>query len=219
MEKIKALINGKDVTTDWIEEIFDDCTVGGYNADIYVGFICNVPIVCKVNESYLTWEILSYYNNTDEFIATYDELISRLKKRDAEDENICSEINDITYEICDNSVIEQVFYFKERQFPPKYEKYLELKKTHPKYVILVEDNGFYEAYNDDASRIADVIGTKVRKMFDDNEDDTTMTLFKSSELNEILPKLVGAGIKVVMCEQEIDKQLTKKLVKRNENKK
>lgn len=76
-----AFINKKDVTTDWIEEIFDDaeCMHIGHT---FIGFVQDAACSCYITENCVCW----YINNKcggNEFIA-YSSLLERLQKRDTD---------------------------------------------------------------------------------------------------------------------------------------
>lgn len=104
MKKIEALLDGKDLTTDWVEDIYDlnQCVVTDNQA---IGFVCDIPV-------YATW-----YNNRAEFVPMpncwNDESLRRkIKER-------------LTNEFADSDVIAEVyvvdkwvsvlFYFKSEE--------------------------------------------------------------------------------------------------------
>lgn len=82
MEKklIPAPIDEKNVTSDWIEEIFDDgnCTRGGRN--MVTGFIGGSVCSCIYKGNHILWQINKEYADNAE--KSYDQLIKRLKEHD-----------------------------------------------------------------------------------------------------------------------------------------
>lgn len=85
----------------------------------------------------------------------------------------------------------------------------EMKAKHPDSVLLFGVDDFYEAYNEDAEAVAEVLGITLTK-----KGNTKMAGFPHHSLDNYLPKLVRAGKRVAMCDQLKDPKLTKKLVKR-----
>ena len=85
----------------------------------------------------------------------------------------------------------------------------EMKAKHPDSVLLFGVDDFYEAYNEDAESVADVLGITLTK-----KGDTKMAGFPRHSLDNYLPKLVHAGKRVAMCDQLTDPKEVKPLVKR-----
>ena len=55
---IPAPIDDKNITTDWIEEIFDfDCAAS--NGKTYLGFINGLPIKADIKDHQIYWSLLS----------------------------------------------------------------------------------------------------------------------------------------------------------------
>lgn len=82
MEKklIPAPIDNKNVTTDWIEEIFDnfgDCISSGNK---FTGFVKDSVCCCEHINNHLFWHIPQ--NFAKDAKASWDELIRRLKEHD-----------------------------------------------------------------------------------------------------------------------------------------
>lgn len=82
---IPAPLDGKNVTTDWMEEIFD-----GYNyvpcerdGMILTGFVANRPVTCYISDNMLFWHIDKWMCGVFALNDAYDELIRRLKKLDS----------------------------------------------------------------------------------------------------------------------------------------
>ena len=55
MEKAKAIIDGKNVTTDWIGEVFD---AADYTQDgkCIVGFVGHFPVLVAWDDNYIVWQ-------------------------------------------------------------------------------------------------------------------------------------------------------------------
>ena len=88
-------------------------------------------------------------------------------------------------------------------------QFAEMKAKYPDSVLLFGVGDFYEAYNEDAEAVAEVLGITLTK-----KGDTKMAGFPRHSLDNYLPKLVRAGKRVAMCDPLEDPKLTKKLVKR-----
>ncbi len=95
---IPAPIDGKNLTTDWIEEIFDDysCLVHGHT---FVGFVDGVVCHCTYCANFILWQVNK--------ACAYDELISRLKKKDTDSFHV---VYDDTMKR--NNVLLQKFYWE-----------------------------------------------------------------------------------------------------------
>ena len=102
MGKLKAPLDGKNVTTDWIGDVFDNCeyTIDGQSI---VGFIGHSPVFAAWHDNDIVWKSILGNENCMELLekrlAAYE---------DDENSNICSECRRIT-----PMVLLQLFYFKE----------------------------------------------------------------------------------------------------------
>jgi len=84
---IPAPIDGKNITTDWIEEIFDgQCSTS--NGKTYLGFVKDLPIRCDIIENALCWQFLvpTDWWHRDVVIPAMEELTKRLQVKDDADE-------------------------------------------------------------------------------------------------------------------------------------
>lgn len=110
MEKklIPAPIDGKNVTSDWIDEIFDDgnCTRGGRN--MVTGFIGGSVCCCWITGHLIFWQIAQDFANNAG--CCYDLLLKRLKKHD-DDENLVVKYD--TSMKKEKLLLLQKFYFKD----------------------------------------------------------------------------------------------------------
>lgn len=76
-----------------------------------------------------------------------------------------------------------------------------LKKKYPTHVLLFKSpKGYYESYNKDAKLIATAIGNLTYEVsLSKNGKKVTATSFPCSDLDEFLPKMIHAGLKVAVC--------------------
>lgn len=96
-----APIDGKNVTTDWIEDIFDmaDFTRDG---KCMVGFVSHYPVLVAWSDNYIVWQAVLGGENC------LDVLEKRLALFEDEESDIYSERKRVA-----NNLILQSFYFKE----------------------------------------------------------------------------------------------------------
>lgn len=94
---------------------------------------------------------------------------------------------------------------KETIKTPIMEQYKELKEKHPEAVILFRIGDFYEAYDEDASKIGEILGVTVTRRLNSKEkgsDGHALKLagFPHHALDTYLPKLIKAGERVAVCD-------------------
>ncbi len=92
---------------------------------------------------------------------------------------------------------------------PLMRQYTEMKQVHPDAILLFRVGDFYETFAEDAIRAAEVLGITLTR-----RSEIELAGFPHHALDNYLPKLVRAGLRVAVCEQLEDPKLTKKLVKR-----
>ena len=89
---------------------------------------------------------------------------------------------------------------KPRKPKPKPSKLLEqfkaMKEKHPDAVLLFRVGDFYESYVEDAKAVADVCGIVLTKV-----NETDMAGFPHHALDQYLPMLTRAGLRVAICDQ------------------
>lgn len=85
----------------------------------------------------------------------------------------------------------------------------EIKAKHPDAVLLFRVGDFYESYEEDAEVVAKELGITITK-----KGDAKMANFPHHALYTYLPKLIQAGKRVAVYDQQYDPKLAKKLVKR-----
>ena len=93
-------------------------------------------------------------------------------------------------------------------------QYSEVKAQHPDALILFRMGDFYEAFNEDALRMSEILGITLTRRANGGAADMPLAGFPYHAIDTYMPKLVRAGLRVAICEQLEDPKLTKKLVKR-----
>lgn len=77
-------------------------------------------------------------------------------------------------------------------------QYEELKRKHPDALLLFRCGDFYECYDEDAKKAADVLGITLTVR---NSIGRKMAGFPYHALDTYLPKLIRAGHRVAICDQ------------------
>ena len=77
-------------------------------------------------------------------------------------------------------------------------QYEELKRKHPDAVLLFRCGDFYECYDEDAVKAAEVLGITLTVR---NSTGRKMAGFPYHALDTYLPKLIRAGLRVAICDQ------------------
>ncbi len=75
----------------------------------------------------------------------------------------------------------------------------ELKAKHPEALLLFRVGDFYEMYEQDAKRGAEVLGITLTKR--NGTKDAFLAGFPHHALDTYLPKLIRAGERVAICDQ------------------
>ena len=105
---------------------------------------------------------------------------------------------------------------KETTKTPFMKQFNELKAKHPEAILLFRIGDFYEAYDEDATKIGEILGITVTRKFnskDKGSDGHALKLagFPYHALDTYLPKLIRAGQRVAICDQiEAPKQTAKR---------
>lgn len=94
---------------------------------------------------------------------------------------------------------------KETTKTPIMKQYNELKEKHPEAVLLFRIGDFYEAYDEDATKIGEILGVTVTRKLnskDKGSDGHALKLagFPYHALDTYLPKLIRAGERVAICD-------------------
>ena len=104
---IPAPVDDKNVSTDWIEDIFDDCA-GVLLYHTYVGVIAERLVTVQWDSNTITWQVIP--NDGLNFGDAYFLLNERLTKYDNDDERLLVE-----YDRSRPATIIQRFYWKEEE--------------------------------------------------------------------------------------------------------
>lgn len=97
---------------------------------------------------------------------------------------------------------------------PLMRQHAELKKRFPDAMLLFRVGDFYETFGEDARKASQVLGiTLTRKMAGGGEY-TDLAGIPYHAIEQYLPRLVRAGMRVAICEQLEDPKTAKGLVKR-----
>lgn len=96
--------------------------------------------------------------------------------------------------------------------PSIMKQYNELKEKHPETILLFRIGDFYEAYDEDAVKVSEILGITVTRKFnskDKGSDGHALKLagFPYHALDTYLPKLIRAGMRVNICNQ-LDSKVT-----------
>jgi DNA mismatch repair protein MutS len=97
---------------------------------------------------------------------------------------------------------------------PLLKQYAEMKKKFPDAMLLFRVGDFYETFSTDAVKSSQVLGITLTRKASGNSTYTEMAGFPFHALDQYLPRLVKAGLRVAICEQLQDPKTAKGLVKR-----
>ena len=100
----------------------------------------------------------------------------------------------------------------------------DLKEKHPDALLLMRKGDFYEAFDEDAKKVAKSTGLKeqhiIKEGFSAKEDEKNVSYvnFKNSSLDKYLPKLVRDGHRVAICDslEDMAKQRLDEKVEKTE---
>ena len=94
------------------------------------------------------------------------------------------------------------------------EQYLSIKADHKDVLLLYRMGDFYETFYEDAKLLSKTIGIALTKRAHGKSADVPLAGFPYHALDNYLPKLLNAGLRVAICEQVEDPKLAKGVVKR-----
>jgi DNA mismatch repair protein MutS len=103
---------------------------------------------------------------------------------------------------------------KARKVTPLMEQYGRIKQTHPEALLLFRVGDFYETFGEDAITTARVLNIVLTKRGNGSASEIELAGFPHHSLQNYLPKLVKAGLRVAVCDQLEDPKTTKTIVKR-----
>ena len=98
---------------------------------------------------------------------------------------------------------------------PLMRQYYKIKERHPDAVLLFRLGDFYETFEDDARTVSQILGITLTKRSNGKASDVPLAGFPHHALDNYLPKLVRAGLRVAVCEQLEDPKMARKIVKRD----
>jgi DNA mismatch repair protein MutS len=93
-------------------------------------------------------------------------------------------------------------------------QYLEVKAEHPDTLLMYRMGDFYEMFFDDAKRAAPLLEVQLTARNRGSENEAPMCGIPHHALESYLGKLLGAGLKVAICDQVEDPAQAKGLVRR-----
>ena len=78
---IPAPLDEKNLTTDWIEEVFDDyrCSCGGKRNNLYTGIVEDCPVSCLITCNRVMWHVDPHIGGVPNAGHAYRSLINRIK--------------------------------------------------------------------------------------------------------------------------------------------
>ncbi len=103
---------------------------------------------------------------------------------------------------------------KKSDTTPLMEQYLRIKADYKDVLLLYRMGDFYETFYDDARVLAKTLGIALTKRAHGKSADVPLSGFPYHALDNYLPKLLNAGLRVAICEQVEDPRLAKGVVKR-----
>ncbi len=103
---------------------------------------------------------------------------------------------------------------KENKTTPLMEQYLRIKADYKDVLLLYRMGDFYETFYEDAKLLAKTLGIALTKRAHGKAADVPLAGFPYHALDNYLPKLLNAGLRVAICEQVEDPKTAKGVVKR-----
>ncbi|NOX88014.1 MAG: DNA mismatch repair protein MutS [Calditrichaeota bacterium] len=103
---------------------------------------------------------------------------------------------------------------KNNNTTPLMEQYLKIKAEYKDVLLLYRMGDFYETFYEDAKILARTLGIALTKRAHGKAADVPLAGFPYHALDNYLPKLLSAGLRVAICEQVEDPKLAKGVVKR-----
>ncbi len=97
---------------------------------------------------------------------------------------------------------------------PLMKQYNAIKVKHPGALLLFRVGDFYETFGEDAVRASKILGITLTKRGAGSSSETALAGFPHHSLDNYLPKLVRAGLRVAICDQLEDPKMVKGIVKR-----
>ena len=97
---------------------------------------------------------------------------------------------------------------------PLMKQYNQIKAKYPDALLLFRVGDFYETFGEDAVKASNILNIVLTKRGKDSPSEIHLAGFPYHSLDNYLPKLVRAGMRVAICDQLEDPKMTKTIVKR-----
>ena len=97
---------------------------------------------------------------------------------------------------------------------PLMKQYNQIKAKYPDAMLLFRVGDFYETFGEDAVKASNILNIVLTKRGKDSPSEIHLAGFPYHSLDNYLPKLVRAGMRVAICDQLEDPKMTKTIVKR-----
>ena len=97
---------------------------------------------------------------------------------------------------------------------PLMKQHSELKRRFPDAILLFRVGDFYETFGQDAIKASSILGITLTRKASGNGTYTELAGIPHHALDQYLPRLVKAGLRVAICDQLEDPKTAKGLVKR-----
>jgi DNA mismatch repair protein MutS len=98
---------------------------------------------------------------------------------------------------------------------PLMRQYYRIKERHPQAILLFRMGDFYETFDEDARRISKLLGITLTRRSNGKANDVPLAGFPHHAIDNYLPRLVEAGLRVAVCEQLEDAGQSKSIVERD----
>lgn len=97
---------------------------------------------------------------------------------------------------------------------PLMKQYNEIKRRHPGALLLFRVGDFYETFGDDAVQASKILNITLTKRANGAASEVALAGFPHHSLDNYLPRLVKAGLRVAVCDQLEDPKAAIGVVKR-----
>ncbi|WP_092215589.1 DNA mismatch repair protein MutS [Desulfoluna spongiiphila] len=98
---------------------------------------------------------------------------------------------------------------------PMMAQYLEIKSSHPDAILFYRMGDFFEMFFEDAEKASKVLEIALTSRDKKSENPIPMCGVPAKAADSYIARLIGAGLKVAVCEQVEDPKAAKGLVKRD----
>ena len=98
---------------------------------------------------------------------------------------------------------------------PLMRQYYKIKERHPGTILLFRMGDFYETFEEDAVTVSEILGITLTKRSKSSVAEVQLAGFPYHAIDNHLPKLIQAGLRVAICEQMEEAKGSGKIVKRD----